>query len=185
MQPLISLYNLPTLLLVKIMIFFLLFLLFFFTNHSLANSYDPKNAIKGSGLKIPRMVSLKKSLVYMRSGPGTNYPIKFEFRKKKYPMRIIAEYYNWRQVITYNNTKGWIATHLLSSIKTGLILKTTFLKISPSNRSLSKAKLLPKLLIEIKECNTNWCNVLVVKNTDFTGWVEKKFIWGSTKNNIQ
>ena len=37
-------------------------------------------------------------------------------------MKIISEYYNWRQVVTYNNIKGWIATHLLSSVKTGLIL---------------------------------------------------------------
>jgi|TARA_B110000208_G_scaffold134757_1_gene162985 SH3-like domain-containing protein len=154
-------------------------------NDSLANNYEPKVAINGSGLKIPRMVSLNQSLVFMRSGPGLNYPIKFELRKKKYPMKIISEYYNWRQVVTYNNIKGWIATHLLSSVKTGLILKTTFLKISPSNQSLSKAKLLPQLLIEIKKCNTEWCKVIIVKNDKFDGWVEKKFIWGSTKNHIQ
>jgi SH3-like domain-containing protein len=154
-------------------------------NDSLANNYEPKVAINGSGLKIPRMVSLNQSLVFMRSGPGLNYPIKFELRKKKYPMKIISEYYNWRQVVTYNNIKGWIATHLLSSVKTGLILKTTFLKISPSNQSLSKAKLLPQLLIEIKKCNTKWCKVIIVKNDKFDGWVEKKFIWGSTNNHIQ
>ena len=131
------------------------FLLTLVLNDSLANNYEPKVAINGSGLKIPRMVSLNQSLVFMRSGPGLNYPIKFELRKKKYPMKIISEYYNWRQVVTYNNIKGWIATHLLSSVKTGLILKTTFLKISPSNQSLSKAKLLPQLLIEIKKCNNN------------------------------
>ena len=161
------------------------FLLTLILNDSLANNYEPKVAINGSGLKIPRMVSLNQSLVFMRSGPGLNYPIKFELRKKKYPMKIISEYYNWRQVVTYNNIKGWIATHLLSSVKTGLILKTTFLKISPSNQSLSKAKLLPQLLIEIKKCNTEWCKVIIVKNDKFDGWVEKKFIWGSTNNHIQ
>ena len=180
MQPLILLYSLE----LKIIILSLFFLILF-TNDSVANTYEPKVAINGSGLQIPRMVSLKQSRVFMRSGPGPNYPIKFEFRKKKYPMKIIAEYYNWRQVITYDNIKGWIATHLLSSVKTGLILKTTFLKISPSNQSLSKAKLLPQLLIEIKKCNTEWCKVIIVKNDKFDGWVEKKFIWGSTKNHIQ
>ena len=161
------------------------FLLTLILNDSLANNYEPKVAINGSGLKIPRMVSLNQSLVFMRSGPGLNYPIKFELRKKKYPMKIISEYYNWRQVVTYNNIKGWIATHLLSSVKTGLILKTTFLKISPSNQSLSKAKLLPQLLIEIKKCNTEWCKVIIVKNDKFYGWVKKQFIWGLTKNHIQ
>jgi SH3-like domain-containing protein len=180
MQPLILLLNFE----LKIIILSLFFLILF-TNNSLANNYEPKVAINGSGLQIPRMVSLKQSRVFMRSGPGLNYPIKFEFRKKKYPMKIIAEYYNWRQVVTYDNIKGWIATHLLSSVKTGLILKTTFLKISPSNQSLSKAKLLPQLLIEIKKCNTEWCKVIIVKNDKFDGWVKKEFIWGLTKNHIQ
>ena len=59
------------------------FLLTLILNDSLANNYEPKVAINGSGLKIPRMVSLNQSLVFMRSGPGLNYPIKFELRKKK------------------------------------------------------------------------------------------------------
>ena len=161
------------------------FLLTLFISDSLANNYESKVAINGSGLPIPRMVSFNQSLVFMRSGPGLKYPIKFEFRKKKYPVKIISEYYNWRQVVTYNNIKGWIATHLLSSVKTGLILNTTFLKMSPSNQSLSKAKLLPQLLIEIKKCNTEWCKVIIVKNDKFDGWVKKKFIWGLTNNHIQ
>ena len=86
-------------------------------NDSVANNYEPKVAINGSGLKIPRMVSLKQSRVFMRSGPGPNYPIKFEFRKKKYPMKIITEYHNWSQVVTYNNIKGWIATHYYHQLK--------------------------------------------------------------------
>ena len=180
MQQLIILYYFQSRLII-----FLLFFLLFFINDSLANNYVPKIAINGSGLKIPRMVSLNQSLVFMRSGPGLKYPIKFEFRKKKYPMKIISEYYNWRQVVTYNNIKGWIATHLLSSVKTGLILKTTFLKMRPSNQSLSKAKLLPQLLIEIKKCNAEWCKIIVVKNDKFDGWVKKQFIWGLTNNHIQ
>ena len=168
----------------KIIILFL-FSFIFFINNSLANNYEPKIVINGSGLQMPRMVSLNKSLVFMRSGPGTKYPIKFEFRKKKYPMKIIAEYYNWREVETFDNIKGWIATHLLSSIKTGLILKTTLLKKNPTDQSKTKAKLLPQLLLEVKKCNTKWCKVIIVKNDKFYGWVKKKFIWGVINNHIQ
>ena len=177
MQSLITSQNL----LVKIIFLFFIF----FTNFCLANNYEPKTSINGSGLKIPRMVSLKNSLVFMRSGPGTDYPIKFEFKKKKYPMKIIAEFYNWRQVVTSDNITGWVATHLLSSFKTSLILETTFLKNNPSTQSKSLAKLLPKLLIEIKKCNAEWCKVIIIKNDKFVGWVKKDFIWEPTKNNIQ
>ena len=155
--------------------------LIFLTHSSFSEIYKPKLSINGSGLKIPRMVSLKNSLTYMRSGPGKKYPIKFEFRKKGYPLKIIAEYNNWRKVTTHSNITGWIHTQLLSSFSTAIIIRDTFLKKRPSNSSKSKAKLLQNLLINIKSCELNWCNIEIIKNKVFLGWVEKKFIWGFTK----
>ena len=166
----------------KITIFFTV--LIFLTYPSLSEIYKPKLSINGSGLKIPRMVSLKNSLTYMRSGPGKKYPIIFEFRKKGYPLKITAEYNNWRKVTTHNNLTGWIHTQLLSSLSTAIIIKDTFLKKRPSNASKTKAKLLQNLLVNIKFCELNWCSIEIIKNKVFLGWVEKKFIWGSTKNNF-
>ena len=59
---------------------------------ALSNRLEPKVSINGSGLKIPRIVSLKNSLTYMRSGPGREFPIKFELKQKGHPLKIIAEY---------------------------------------------------------------------------------------------
>jgi len=159
-------------------------ILIFFTQTCLSEIYKPKLSINGSGLKIPRMVSLKNSLTYMRSGPGKKYPIIFEFRKKGYPLKIIAEYNNWRKVTTNTNLTGWIHTQLLSSLSTAIIIKDTFLKKRPSNASKPKAKLLQNLLVNIKFCELNWCSIEIIKNKVFLGWVEKKFICGSTKNNF-
>ena len=159
-------------------------ILIFLIHPSFSEIYKPKLSINGSGLKIPRMVSLKNSLTYMRSGPGKKYPITFEFRKKGYPLKIIAEYNNWRKVTTHNNITGWIHTQLLSSLSTAIIIRDTFLKKRPSNSSKSKAKLLQNLLINIKSCELNWCNIEIIKNKVFLGWVEKSSIWGSTKNNF-
>ena len=166
----------------KITIFFTV--LIFLTYPSLSEIYKPKLSINGSGLKIPRMVSLKNSLTFMRSGPGKKYPITFEFRKKGYPLKIIAEYNNWRKVTTHSNITGWIHTQLLSSFSTAIIIRDTFLKKRPSNSSKSKAKLLQNLLINIKSCELNWCNIEIIKNKVFLGWVEKSSIWGSSKNNF-
>jgi len=166
----------------KTIIFFTV--LIFLTHPSFSEIYKPKLSINGSGLKIPRMVSLKNSLTYMRSGPGKKYPITFEFRKKGYPLKIIAEYNNWRKVTTHSSITGWIHTQLLSSLDTAIIIRDTFLKKRPSNSSKSKAKLLQNLLINIKSCELNWCNIEIIKNKVFLGWVEKSSIWGSTKNNF-
>ena len=167
---------------------FLPFFIFFIicivlsSENTLSKTKEPRLAINGSGLKIPRIVSTKNSLTYIRSGPGKDFPVKFELKKKGFPLKIIAEYNNWRKITTFNNINGWIHTQLLSSLRTGLITKTTYLKIIPSNSGNSIAKLLPNLLINVKKCNEDWCKIEVDRRKIFIGWIKKENIWGSTKN---
>ena len=118
----------------------------------------------------------------MRTGPGKEFPVKFEFRQRGYPLKIVAEYNNWRKVTTFNNLSGWIHTQLLSSFRTGLIIETTYLKTLPTNSGNYLAKLLPNLLINIKKCKEDWCKIEILKGKAFRGWVKKETIWGSTKN---
>ena len=125
------------------------------------------------------MASLKKSLTYVRTGPGKEFPIKSEINQKGYPVEIIAEFNNWRKVKTRSNLSGWIHTQLLSSFKTGLIVSNTLLKKRPLDSSKDLAKLLPDLLIKVKKCELKWCKIEVVKNKSFIGWIKKKTIWGS------
>ena len=152
------------------------------SENAISKTKEQKVSINGSGLKIPRTVSLKNSLTYMRSGPGKDFPVKFEFKKKGYPLKVVAEFNNWRKVITLGKISGWVHTQLLSSIRTGLITKTTLLKNMPVNSSNTLAKLLPNLLINIKKCDKKWCKIEIVKNKIFVGWVQKATIWGSTTN---
>ena len=166
-----------------------LFLLIFWTmsivilsKNALTNTKESKVSINGSGLAIPRIVSLKNSLTYMRSGPGKEFPVKFELKQKGYPLKVVAEFNNWRKVMTYDNISGWIHTQMLSSFRTGLITQKTLLKTIPSNTSSSLAKLLPNLLVNIRECKKNWCKVEIIKSKVYVGWIKKESMWGSLKN---
>ena len=152
------------------------------SENALSKTKETKVSINGSGLMIPRIVSLKNSLTYMRTGPGKEFPVKFELKQKGYPLKVVAEFNNWRKVITFSKISGWVHTQLLSSLRTGLITKTTFLKKIPSNSSNSLAKLLPNLLIKVRDCKKKWCKIEIVKKKKFIGWVKKETIWGSTKN---
>ena len=81
----------------KFLFFFTIFLipnLFLFSQPSLSEIENSKKSINGSGLKVPRMAYLKKSLTYVRTGPGKDFPIKFAINKKGYPIQIIAEFNN-------------------------------------------------------------------------------------------
>ena len=152
------------------------------SENALSKTKEPKVSINGSGLMIPRIVSLKNSLTYMRTGPGKEFPVKFELKQKGYPLKVVAEFNNWRKVVTFSKISGWVHTQLLSSLRTGLITKTTLLKKIPSSSSNSLAKLLPNLLINVRECKRKWCKVEIVKKKKFIGWVQKETVWGSTKN---
>ena len=160
-------------------IFFVINLIFF-SQPTLSETENSKKSINGSGLKVPRMASLKKSLTYIRTGPGKEFPIKSEINQKGYPVEIIAEFNNWRKIKTRSNLSGWIHTQLLSSFKTGLIVSNTLLKKKPLDSSKDLANLLPDLLVKIKKCKLTWCYIEVIKNENFFGWVKMKNIWGFT-----
>ena len=163
----------------KFLLFATIFLMLGFIFWPYPTNSEIKNSINGSGLKIPRVVSLKNSLTFMRTGPGKEYPIKFEINQKAYPVKIVAEFNNWRKVNTKNNLSGWIHTQLLSSFRTGLLITNTTLKKRPLVSSKTLAKLLPDLLIKVRKCDLKWCKVEVLKNKNFVGWVRKSTIWGS------
>jgi SH3-like domain-containing protein len=153
----------------------------FFSKSAQAENYVPKTNINGSGLKIPRIVSLKNSLTYMRTGPGKKYPIIFEIKQKGYPLKIVSEFNNWRKVTTSNNLTGWIHTQMLSSFRTGIIIRNTLLKKIPSKKSKSEAKLLANLLVNVKKCNPEWCKIEIIKDKIFVGWINKTSIWGAVQ----
>ena len=161
--------------------YFILFsTILFLSDIALSDDMNIKNSINGSGLKLPRIVSTKNSLTYFRTGPGQEFPIKYELKQKSYPLEIVAEFNNWRKVRTQDNLNGWVHTQLLSSFKSGLIINDTLLKRVPSNKSLTKARLLKGLLIKIKKCKIQWCKIEVNHNNNFVGWVKEEKIWGAT-----
>ena len=53
-------------------------------------------------------LSLKYNKVNVRYGPGLDYPIKFIFKKKNYPVQIIDEKENFRKILDYKNNGGWV-----------------------------------------------------------------------------
>ena len=53
-------------------------------------------------------LSLKYNKVNVRYGPGLDYPIKFVYLKKNFPVEIIDEKENFRKILDYKNNGGWV-----------------------------------------------------------------------------
>ena len=69
---------------------FLILNLFLFS-FLLTNSYSDNNTY----------MSLKNKKVNVRYGPGLDYPIKFVFNKKNYPVEIIDQKENFRKILDF------------------------------------------------------------------------------------
>src|SRR5262245_43036440 len=82
---------------------------------------DPPNS-GPEALKSVRCVSPKSDRVYLRQGPGTDYPIAWVFQRAGLPVEVIREFEVWRQVRDASGTVGWVHSSLLSGRRTALIL---------------------------------------------------------------
>src|SRR2546423_9598491 len=62
----------------------------------------------------PYFASMKSDKLYMRVGPGEDYPIKWIYHRKGLPVEVLGTYDAWRRVRDMDGETGWIHTALLS-----------------------------------------------------------------------
>ena len=73
---------------------------------------DPGN---GSGLRLPRFVSLKSDKVNVRGGPNKDQNVTWVYTRTGLPVEITAEFENWRRIRDWEGAEGWVYHSLLSS----------------------------------------------------------------------
>ena len=123
-------------------------------------------------------LSLKKSKVNVRYGPGFDSDIKYVYKKINLPIKQIDKKENFRRIIDMKNNSGWIH---VSQLKNNNSVISTDLKIlfkKPSSFAKPIAQLKKGRLLIVKECKKKWCSVETGK---FTGWVDKENLWGISK----
>ncbi|MBP0440547.1 SH3 domain-containing protein [Tianweitania sediminis] len=138
---------------------------------------------RGTGLPLPRFVSLKSGRVNSRIGPGLNYPVDWMYLKAGMPMEIIQEFDNWRRVRDADGAEGWINQSLLSGRRTGIVTpwqrgKETLISVlgEPSREARVVAQVEPGVIGTIKTCNGEWCEVNFAGHE---GWVSQALLWGA------
>ena len=151
--------------------------------YTLAQEVPAKNkdAFRSTNYPLPRFVSLGADKVYVRTGPGSHYPVKWTFKKKALPVEIILEFEHWRKIRDIDGDTGWIHLSLLSGKRTAIITSESNTPIykSPNKNSAKKSLIQPKSLAYVSECETAWCDINV---NGYKGWIEKKHLWGVYEN---
>ena len=119
---------------------------------------------------------LKNNKVNVRYGPDLNSPIKYIYKKKFLPVKVIDKKENFRRIIDLKNNSGWIHRSQLSKIKSFIILEDKILFSKPTKYSKPIIKISKGRLLLVKKCKSKWCKI---KTDQYTGWVITKNIWGS------
>jgi SH3-like domain-containing protein len=147
-----------------------LFLLFFALNlhQSSASVVTEKNFF----------ASLRAVETNVRAGPSQNYPIKFTFKMRGVPVKVINEYDNWYEIKDYDGDTGWVNQNLLTKKRT-IIVKTGKSFVNIFSNSTEKSKNILRVendvIADFIKCTGPWC---AVKASGKKGWIERKEIWG-------
>lgn len=144
----------------------------------------PQSVGSASGLPLPRYVSLKSDRVNLRTGPGTEYPISWVFRRAGQPVEVLNELDAWRQVRDADGATGWVLQSMLSGRRTALILPweaknakvpVVELRESESASAQMVASIEAGVIANVRSCGGRWCLVVV---GDYRGFIEQKKLWG-------
>lgn len=135
-------------------------------------------APKGTGLPLPRFVSIRAGEVNLRTGPGVQHPVDWVYRRQDLPLEIIAEYRNWRKVRDWQGALGWIHQSMLGGQRTFIVTGANrTLRAKGEDDAPALASLEPGVIGTITECPdaSGWCRVSAGR---FDGWLRRDDIWG-------
>ena len=143
---------------------------------SAGDNGEVKVTVRGSGYQVPRFVALKSDEVNMRAGPGTEYPVLWQYRKEGLPLRVEREFGIWRKVVDHENTTGWMHQSVVSLKRNALVTASSAkIHAAPDDGSPLVAVAERNALLELQSCPTQWCKVA---SGDIRGWVARTAIWG-------
>ena len=156
-----------------------------------AQAQTAQEGTKGTGLPVPRYVSLKTDRVNLREGPSKDHRTAWVFQRAGLPVEITAEYETWRRIRDAEGTEGWVLHSLLSGRRTALITPRTGGDGSPlplleraDERADVVARLQPGVIANVKGCSGAWCRVIVVLpgTADVDGYIRQERLWGVYPN---
>lgn len=135
-----------------------------------------------TNLPLPRFVSLKGDEGNARRGPGLTHRIDWVFTRRGMPLKITAEFDNWRRVEDQDGAGGWVHYALLSGVRSVVvILDMAELRANPDPAAQVVAQAELGVIGRVLECRPDWCRI---QSGGERGWVAKTALWGVAPGEI-
>jgi SH3-like domain-containing protein len=135
-----------------------------------------------TNLPLPRFVSLKGNEGNARRGPGLTHRIDWVFTRAGMPLKVTAEFENWRRVEDHEGAGGWVHYSLLSGVRNILVtLDMAEFRLAPDAGATVVAQAELGVIARVLECEGAWCRVAVDGQR---GWIRKDAVWGVAADEI-
>ncbi len=128
-----------------------------------------------------KMVSVKNDGVNIRTGPGRNFEVKWEYGKGV-PLKITKSKGNWYKIKDFENDIGWIYKPLTSSTSHMIVKanrnknKQINIRKGPGTNYEVVAKAYYGVVFKTLEQKKGWAKVEHDSGT--IGWVKRSLLWG-------
>jgi SH3-like domain-containing protein len=130
-----------------------------------------------SGLPLPRFVSLAADKVNARTGPGSRYPIAWQYQRRGLPVEVVAEYEYWRRIRDHDGTETWVHKNLTSGKRYAVVeggVRALFRKPNADTEVLLTAE--AGVQARLRKCpDAMWCQVEIAGTR---GWMPRGWLWG-------
>ncbi|WP_126979437.1 SH3 domain-containing protein [Frigidibacter oleivorans] len=129
-----------------------------------------------TNLPLPRYVSLKASEGNVRRGPSLSHRIDWVFRHRDMPLRVTAEYGNWRRIEDRDGVGGWVHYALISGVRTvSVTAERAELRARPEEDAPVIAIAQSGAIGRLDQCGRDWCRIVAGGER---GWLRKSALWG-------
>ncbi len=127
----------------------------------------------------PYWASIDEPEARMRTGPSTEYPTMWIYKRERLPIKILARYKAWRKVEDPDGAQGWMHARLLSAARTAVVLgekgQVQPLRANPQADAKTIWRVEPGVVGKITQCENGWCLFDV---TGRRGYISQELIWG-------
>jgi SH3-like domain-containing protein len=129
-----------------------------------------------TGLPLPRFVSIKSGEANLRTGPGQKYPIRWVYKRRFLPVRIVREFGNWRSVEDPWGEAGWLHRSLLSGRRTAMVMRD----LAPLHREPDASSAIVlyaerRIIGTLEICQQGWCRLNIDGRA---GWMPDGWLFG-------
>ncbi len=128
--------------------------------------------------EVPYWASIRASVVNMRVGPSTSYPIAWVYKREQLPLKVVRRKEGWRLVEDPDGSRGWMLGRFLSRERSAIVSGKGHAEMRDGTGAGGRLlwRLEAGVVGKLGDCEDGWCALEVQGHR---GLVRQERLWGA------